>query len=126
MRSLAAFPCLLLALSIAAPSQARIVGKPTRQPVPRSDPFIGDSRLPGPGIGRDVRDIRRRIERARENGVLSGREARRLNREANRIERLAERYGRDGLSPSERAELEARALYLRGLASRPQQARPVR
>lgn len=126
MRSLAAFPFLLLAFAIAAPSEAGIVGKPTRQPVPRSDPFIGDSRPAGPGIGRDVRDIRRRVERARENGVLSSREARQLNREARRIERLAERYGRDGLSPSERAELEARALYLRGLASRPQQARAGR
>ncbi len=121
MRVHAALLCLLFACSVAAPAEAGIVGRPPSQPAPRSDPFIGDSWLPGPGTDRDVRDIRRRVDRARDSGTLSRREARRLNREARRIDRLAERYGRDGLSPSERAELEARALYLRGALSRPSQ-----
>ena len=119
MRKVAAFLCLLLAFPIAVPAEAGIVGRPPPEPAQRSDPFIGDSRLPGPGVHRDVRDIRRRVDRARDSGALSRGEARRLKREARRIDRLAERYGRDGLSPSERAELEARALYLRGTLGRP-------
>jgi hypothetical protein len=66
-----------------------------------------------------LRDIDKRIDRARESGRLSGREARRLEREARAIGRLERRYGRDGLSPSERAELEARAAYLRDSVGKP-------
>jgi len=120
MRRSALLFLALLAVA-AAPAGAQIAGKRDYGPVPVASPFLPDSRLPGPGIGREIRDIEGRIDRARDRGDLSGREARRLEREARAIGRLARLYGRDGLSPSERAELEARANYLRDSVGR---ARP--
>lgn len=119
MRRPALSALLVLASAIAAPAGAQIVG-----PRPPSDyrppnPFIGDSSLPGPTVGRDVRDLRQRVDRARESGAISRREARRLDREARLIRRLAARYGRDGMSASEKAELEARSRYLRDAVNRP-------
>ncbi|HEX9963918.1 MAG TPA: hypothetical protein VGB04_02935 [Allosphingosinicella sp.] len=108
----------LIALAT-APAEAQIAGKHDYGPAPVSSPFLEDSRLPGPGIGRELRDIDKRIDRARESGRLSGREARRLEREARAIGRLARVYGRDGLSPSERSELDARARYLRDSVGKP-------
>ncbi len=113
MRQLA-IPAILMLTCLIEPAGAQIAGTYPRDPVRRPDPFIGDSRLPGPGPGREVRDIRARIDQARDSGAISRREAKRLEREARQIGRLARRYGRDGLSGSERAELEARSLYLRG------------
>jgi hypothetical protein len=115
-----AFPAFALAaLTLAAPAGAQIAGKRDYGPVAASSPFLPDSRLPGPGIGREVRDLEGRIDRARESGALPRGEARRLEREARAIGRLASRYGRDGLSASERAELENRANYLRDAIARP-------
>ncbi|HEX8222265.1 MAG TPA: hypothetical protein VF605_00450 [Allosphingosinicella sp.] len=114
--------CLLALAALAAlasPAAAQIAGKHDYGHVPISSPFLPDSRLGGPGLGKELRDIDRRIERARESGRLSGREARRLDRENRAIGRLARVYGRDGFSPSERAELEARAAYLRDSVGRP-------
>ncbi|HEX8125854.1 MAG TPA: hypothetical protein VF548_09760 [Allosphingosinicella sp.] len=108
----------LVALT-AVPAAAQIAGKRDYGPVPSSSLFLEDSRLPGPGIGKELRDIDKRIDRARESGGLTARDARRLEREARAIGRLARRFGRDGLSPSERAELEARAAYLRDSVGRP-------
>ena len=109
---------MLLALA-AAPAGAQIAGKRDYGPVPLSSPFLDDSRLPGPALGKELRDIDKRIDRARESGRLSGRDARRLEREARALGRLARVYGRDGLSPSERAELEARTHYLRDSVGKP-------
>jgi hypothetical protein len=109
----------LLAFALAAPAAAQIAGKHDYGPVPAANPFLADSRLPGPGLGKALRGIDRSIDRARDGGRLSGREARQLDREARAIGRLARVYGRDGLSPSERAELEARTAYLRDSVSRP-------
>jgi hypothetical protein len=119
MRFFASPAVVLAAIALAAPAGAQIAGKRDYGPVPSSSPFLADSRLPGPAIGREVRDLEGRIERARDSGLLSGREARGLEREARAIGRLARFYGRDGLSPSERAELENRAHYLRDSVSRP-------
>ncbi|MEA3009912.1 MAG: hypothetical protein QOJ91_1604 [Sphingomonadales bacterium] len=116
-----AFAFALLALA-AVPAAAQIAGRHDYGPVPPSSPFLPDSRLPGPGIGREVRDVEGRIDRARKNGSLSRIEARRLDREARAIDRLAELYGRDGLSPSERAELDNRTNYLRDSVNRPKPA----
>ena len=113
----------LLAFALVAPAAGQIAGKHDYGPVPRASPFLADSHLPAPPLGKDLRDIDARIGRARASGLISGREARRLEREAHAIGRLARLYGRDGLSPSERAELEARARYLRDSVGRP---RPVR
>lgn len=109
----------LFAAALATPAFAQIAGKHDYGPVPSASPFLPDSRLPGPPLGKELRDIDRRIERARDSGRLTGREARRLDREARAIGRLARLYGRDGLSPSERSELEARAAYLRDAVNRP-------
>jgi hypothetical protein len=118
MRPSAASAFTLCALVLSAPAQAQIAGKRDYGPVPVSSPFLPDSRLPGPGIGREIRDIEGRIDDARDSGTLSRGEARRLEREAHSIGRLARIYGRDGLSPSERAELENRANYLRDSVGR--------
>jgi hypothetical protein len=108
----------LLLLSAAAPAAAQIVGHHVYGPVARPSPFLGDSRLPSPSPRSDVRDVRERIDAAREAGRISAREARQLRREANLIARLGERYGRDGLSDSERQELEVRAAALRAATNR--------
>jgi hypothetical protein len=120
-----AFPLALLALA-ATPAAAQIAGKHEYGPVPVSSPFLPDSRLPGPGLGREISDLQGRIDDARESGALSRREARGLEREARAIGRLADRYGRDGLSPSERAELENRTNYLRDAIARPASAKAGR
>lgn len=113
-----AFTALAL-FALATAAGAQIAGKRDYGPVPLASPFLPDSRLPGPALGKQLRDIDRRIDRARESGRLSGREARSLEREARAIGRLARIYGRDGLSPSEAAELENRAAYLSGSVGRP-------
>lgn len=118
MRPLARLVLIALGVSVAAPAAAQIVGRPVYDPVPPSNPFIGDSRSPRPGVGREVRDTRSRIHQAVKSGAISRGEARRLRREARLIGRLARRYGADGLSASEEAELEARALYLRDAVNR--------
>jgi hypothetical protein len=116
-------PLLILAVpTLAAPAAAQIAGKHDYGPVPVSSPFLPDSRLPGPGIGRDIRDLEGRIDQARDRGGLSRGEARRLEREAHALGRLAQAYGRDGLSPSEHAELQNRAAYLRDAVNRPRPA----
>ena len=64
-------------------------------------------------FGRDLREARREIDRRRENGELTRREARQLRREVAMISTLAQRYGRDGLSDSERRELDMHAQTVR-------------
>lgn len=118
MRRLA-FSALALAAALQTPAGAQIAGKHEYGPVPAASPFLPDSRLPGPSTGRQVRDLEGRIDRARDRGDLSRSEARRLEREARAIGRLERLYGRDGLSQSERAELEARTNYLRDSVNRP-------
>ena len=112
MRRPALAAALFLALPLAPASASIVERRVPRQVEPRVDPFLSDSSLRGPGIGREIRHVRNRIERAREGGVISRREARRMRREARAIERLAYIYGRDGLSASEQRELEARSRIL--------------
>ena len=119
MRPVALSACALLASLAGQPASAQIVGPRPPSDYLAPDPFIGDSRLPGPSAGREVRNIRKHVDRAKESGRISKREARQLNREARLIRRLERRYASDGLSESERRELEARALYLRGALNRP-------
>ena len=116
MRRLAGLSLLILGTIAAAPATAAITDRYHPPVQPKLSPFVGDSRLPGPGIGRDLHDARQRIERAREQGMISRTEARSLKREARQIESLTRRYGRDGLSASERNEIETRLLYLRGVS----------
>ena len=113
----------LLIAALAAPAAGQIAPRREYGPVARPNPFISDGRLPSPGVRREARDLRSRIERARESGSLSPREARRLEREARLIERLGRRYGRDGLSAAEQHELEVRAAAVRAATNRPAAAR---
>lgn len=68
-------------------------------------------------MAHDLRETRKRISNGRDTGQLSKREARALRREAGQISALAERYARDGLSDSERRELDMRAQVLRDLTA---------
>jgi hypothetical protein len=109
------------AAAAAAPQggSAQIVQPRDYGAVAARSPFLPDSRPPGPSAGAEVRDLKDRIAAARESGDLSPREARRLEREARLIGRLAVRYGRDGLSASERGEIGTRAAALRAAVNRP-------
>jgi hypothetical protein len=111
---------ILCTFPFAAPAAGQIVGRPVYGDVPRMD-RLGrtDSRMPGPGIGNDLRDVRGRIDDARESGRISPGEARSYRREARAIGALAGRYGADGLSPSEANEVEFRARALRSAIARP-------
>jgi hypothetical protein len=104
-------------VAAAAPASAQIAPRHDYGPVGRSDPFLGDGRLPGPSIGSELRDLRGKIRDGRESGQLTRREARQLNRETRRVGAVARRYGRDGLSASEARFIEARLLALRGSVS---------
>ncbi|MGQ0659587.1 hypothetical protein [Sphingosinicella sp.] len=115
MRIATASP-LLLSL-FALPVQAQIVGHRDYGPTPAASPFLPDSRLPGAGIGREAAHLRNRIDRARDAGLISRREARRLDREARLIGAIARRYARNGLSGPERRELENRTRILDGAIS---------
>lgn len=105
---------LVLALSAAMPASAQTGINGAGQA----------SRADGPGWGRELRDVGRRAERARERGDLSRREARAIQRERRMIETLGERYARDGLSDSEYYELQTRTFALRDLAAAPNRPAP--
>jgi hypothetical protein len=72
----------------------------------------GDSTYAG-----DLREARREIDRRRDRGELTRREARELRREVSMLYTLAHRYGRDGLSQSERRELDMQAQTVRSQAA---------
>lgn len=99
-------------LALALPAQTQIVGHRDYGPAMVTSPFLPDSRLPGASIGRQVAHQRGRIRDAREAGLISRREARRLDREARLIGAVARRYARDGLTAAERRELDGRGRAL--------------
>ena len=131
MRSIVA-AMVLLALPCTA--QARFQSQPMPSGAARVPGIVepappGSFRLPGmvqvrpgiidPFVEHDLREAHKNIERRRDNGELTGREARRLRREAHLVARLAYRYGRDGLSDPERRELALRAQTLRSQSGAP-------
>ena len=128
MRSIAA---VLLVLALPSAAQAiRPEGARPTGPLPGiAEEPRGATRLPwgvqvrfgeyDPVVAHDLREARRSIERRRETGDLSRREARRLKREVRLIARMAYRYGQDGLSDDERRELGLRANVLRARAEAP-------
>ena len=89
--------------------------------VPRSPPNEGrQSPTYGPmvqsrssSVGRDLADVRARIDDGRDTGTLSRRQGRLFRRDAGQVGTLADRYGQDGLSQSEHAELTTRTTVLR-------------
>ncbi len=68
----------------------------------------------GGGIERQLDQIEQRIDRLRDRRLISNREADRLFRQAEQIDRLHDRYRRDGLSRGEHNDLMRRIQYLRG------------
>jgi len=127
----------LVLLTVPLGAQAGITSRdaaPTGRLPGIAEPSPGTTRLPGliriraaeadPFVERELREARRDVERRRDNGGLTRREARRLRREARLVARLAYRYGSDGLTDGERRELELRATELsaRSGSPRPRQA----
>ena len=102
------------ALFATAPAEARISGGTASPwPTPLRQPFpVHPSSTPS--LGGQVDKLENKVERARENGLISRGEARQLRRDARLIDRLGHRYARDGLSQSERAELQNRIHRLDG------------
>ncbi|WP_213979174.1 hypothetical protein [Sphingomonas sp. dw_22] len=105
MRVFAA-PLLTLALLAAAPAAAQSFGGYNPPPPPR--PMRGDS-----GISGQIGQIGGDIRAGRRSGQLSRSEARALRRERNMIGTLEDRFAQDGLSDSEKAELQTRTEILR-------------
>jgi hypothetical protein len=101
----------------AMPASAQIWGGPT----PAS---IGASRN-GPSIGRELAGIDVEIDAASDSGRLTKDDARALRRERYQLDLLAERYGEDGLSDAEAAELATRARLLHDDAIRPAVSTPA-
>ena len=64
-------------------------------------------------IQRDINQLNNRIDRARQRGTLSPREATCLRRDARNLQRLYWRYSRNGLTRSEVATLELRVNDIR-------------
>ena len=106
-----------LFLALPAAAAAPFVAGPV--PVPQPMPGITDrGTLPTlPSPGHQLGEARERIKAGRARGELTKREARALGRDAVMIERLADRYGADGLSSSERRELDMRTEVLRTLTA---------
>lgn len=110
---IASLLAFLTLFSLAAPAAAQIAGRPVYDNAPRVDRLgPADSSLPPLHPRNGLRDVRGRIDDARESGRISRSEARAYRREARAIGALARRYGRDGLTPSEVTALRFRVQVL--------------
>jgi hypothetical protein len=67
----------------------------------------------GAGIERQIDQMERQIDRLRDRRLISRNEAHRLSRQAEQIDRLHDRFRRDGLSQREHHELMQRIQNLR-------------
>ncbi|SOB86719.1 hypothetical protein SAMN06297144_1827 [Sphingomonas guangdongensis] len=104
---------LVVGSAVTFPATAQLARHGPPAPRAPAPVVIRSERLPEPGPWRDEADVRRQIERGRDEGTLTRREGRRYRREANQVGTLAERFGRDGLSDAEAAELRSRSAVLR-------------
>lgn len=109
---------LILGSASVPPAAAQIVGRPQYERVGTPDPFLGNGYMPGASVGAELRQIDRRIDRARDSGLITRREARQLRSEARGIVYLAGVYRHDGISYSERIELRTRLDVLRDAVNR--------
>ena len=110
MRLRSALPLLLI---LSAPAHAQLMPR-TPSPGDRTPGISGtDMRTADTTPDHDLRRTRDLIGQGRQDGDLSKKEARALRREARQIDTLADRYASDGLSDSERRELEMRVQVLR-------------
>lgn len=64
-------------------------------------------------IQADINQMQRRIDRAQQRGTISNREATGLKRQARDVQRMYNRYGRNGFSRSEVAQLESQVNRIR-------------
>ena len=67
----------------------------------------------GAGIERQIDQMERQIDRLRDRRLISRNEATRLSRQAEQIDRLHDRYRRNGLSQGEHRDLLQRIQNLR-------------
>lgn len=72
-----------------------------------------------PAVAHELHEIYEDIDRRRDNGELTKREARQLRHEASRIAALSDLYAVDGLSTSERSELRLHASVLTSRTNAP-------
>jgi Spy/CpxP family protein refolding chaperone len=100
-------PALLIsAVAVSAPAAAQHRGG--YDPRPGYGQHHG-----GGGIERQIDQLEQRIDRLRDRRLISNREAQRLMRQAEDIDRLHDRYRRNGLSRYEHDDLMQRIQYLR-------------
>jgi len=71
----------------------------------------------GININRTVQQVLSDIDRGRDSGQLSRRQAKQLRADLDEIGRLEQRYAQDGLSDAERTELRNRAEVVRAIAN---------
>jgi hypothetical protein len=110
---------ILAFFPLAAPAAGQIAGRPVYDHVPRANRLgPADSGPPALHPRNGLRDVRGRIDDARDSGRISGSEARAYRREARAIRALTRRYARDGLTPSEATELRFRVQVLHSNVSR--------
>jgi len=64
-------------------------------------------------IDMQLASLHQRIDRAYQRRLISGNEARRLHRQVQQVDRLEDRYSRNGLSRWEAQDLRNRVQYLR-------------
>lgn len=102
---------VLLLLSLPGVASAQIA-PPGRD---ASSPPTPVTIKPGPGGSYDRQVARDEIKDGRRSGTLTKSQARQLRREADRGDALASRYGRDGLSDSERRDLDMQGQALRSI-----------
>jgi hypothetical protein len=98
----------LIALAGILPGPGQVYGPPSPSATPAPVLVV-------PGTSADVGTIYRDIRDGRESGQLSRGQAKHLRREAGEIGELEERYARNGLTDSERAELRNRVEVLRAI-----------
>ena len=99
MRKLLIPALILSAVSVSAPAAAQYRG--------------GGYGHGGANIERQLDQIEQQIDRLRDRRLISRDEAQRLQRQAEHIDRLHDRFRRDGLSRREHHELTQRVHHLR-------------
>jgi hypothetical protein len=100
MRKILISAMLVSAVSVAAPAAAQFRGG-------------GHGYGQGANIERQLDQIERQIDRLRDRRLISREEAFRLERRAEQIDRLHDRFARNGLSQYERRDLQSRIQNLR-------------
>jgi hypothetical protein len=100
----------------AAPAWSQFYPAPGPGPH-RTPTLVVTSRAGATRTGPDMAGVLHDIHEGTRQGQLSHREARELRLQADEIRTLEQRYGVDGLSDSEAAELNSRLEALRGIVN---------